>query len=247
MTEGGRLRGRRILITGAASGIGRATSVLFAQEGAQVALLDRQADALEQVADELGGTALVTDLADIDATSAAVEAAAAALGGLDGVVNVAGIGVNGPLSDLDPGLWAKILSINLTAPYVICRTALPYLEQVEGSSIVNVSSGVALLPKGAHSGYAASKGGLVSFSKSLAFELAPKIRVNVVCPGMVVTGMSAQVHRTEVEHQRSVAGYAMGRPGQADELANAILFLISHESSFVTGVTLAVDGGRTFH
>ncbi|EQA96604.1 NAD(P)-dependent dehydrogenase (short-subunit alcohol dehydrogenase family) [Sphingobium wenxiniae] len=250
MTAGARLRGRRIIITGAASGIGRATARLFSQEGAALALVDLQKDSLEEIAAQTGGQALTVDLSDHEATRAVVAQAAQLLGGLDGVVNCAGISGSCPLADLDQAAWDRMMAINLTAPYVVCRAALPFLQEAAAATIVNVASGQALLPT-AHgiSAYSASKAGLAAFTKALAFELAPRIRANVIAPGIVQTPMVESVlgGYSNPDEAPFVAQYALKRVARPSELADAILFLTSGESSFVTGALLAVDGGRTFH
>lgn len=246
-TERGRLAGRKLLVTGGGSGIGAATSRLFAAEGGAVAVLDRNGEAAARVAAECGGTALACDVGDGAAVSAAVAAAAQAMGGLDGIANVAGVAVAKPFAETDPETWAMALNVNLTGPYLICRAALPFLERGAPSTIVNIATGAALQPLANRSAYAASKGGLVAFSKVLAMELAPKIRVNVVCPGGVDTPMVRSEFKTEEAMARVTARYALQRLAQAGEIAAAILFLTSAEASYVTGATLAVDGGRTFH
>ena len=244
----GRLTGRRIIITGGASGIGRATAILFAQEGAAVAVLDRS-DATA-VADQIGGTAVSVDVADPDSVTAAVGQAAAAMGGLDGVVNAAGIFSAAGLPDTSPALFARTLAVNLTGTFLVIQAAAPLLLAAGQGTIVNIGSGVGLLPTGPGStAYVASKGGVIAMTKALAQELAPTVRVNVVCPGAVETSMTASFIRNaagEVD-PAIVRRYALRRPGEPEELAAAILFLTSYESSFVTGIALPVDGGRTFH
>lgn len=244
------LEGRRILVTGAASGIGRAVARMFAQEGARLAVLDRQAAALGLVAEDACATSLTVDLAQTDLLPAIVERAATAMGGLDGVVNAAGIGHFAPIRELSHADWALSIAINLTAPYAICRAAAPHLRAALGSTVVNIASGAALLPDNPNAtAYAASKGGLISFTKALASELAPIVRVNSVCPGLTDTPMVARLSAGANTLSSSPAAqrYALKRPAQPEEIAAAILFLTGPASSFVTGSTLVVDGGRIFH
>jgi len=247
MPQDGRLAGRRVIATGAASGIGRAAARLFAAEGAQLALLDRNAEGLAEIAAETGALAIPCDVTDEAAVRAAVAQAAEALGGLDGVCNVAGGAIPARLADTTLSDWNAVLTLNLTGPMLICREALAHLEQAARPSIVNVSSGSALLPVGMALGsYVASKAGLIALSKALASELSPKVRVNVVCPGAVDTPILPDVLRGPAnDPERSP--YALRRVADPEEIAAALLFLLSDEASYVTGATLAVDGGRTFH
>jgi NAD(P)-dependent dehydrogenase (short-subunit alcohol dehydrogenase family) len=237
----GRLQGRRILITGAASGIGRRTAELFAAEGAALTVLDCDRKRLAEVARETGGLAVEADVTQEAQVARAVEEAAAAMGGIDGVVNAAGIVISGSVLDLAVADWKLVLDVNLTGTYIVVRCCLPRLKQAPFATIVNIASGQGLLPNAPNmTAYAASKGGVVNLTRALAAELAPSIRVNSVCPGMVDTPMTAGL-------QRDVERYALRRIAEPLEIAGAILFLTSTESSFVTGAALAVDGGRTFH
>jgi NAD(P)-dependent dehydrogenase (short-subunit alcohol dehydrogenase family) len=236
-----RLERRRILVTGAAAGIGRAVAHLFAREGAALALLDRDADGLAITAAETGSTALPLDITDDEGVASAADRAASALGGIDGVVNCAGIMHRGMVADVSVEQWRRVLDVNLTGTYLVSRACLPWLQQAAGSTIVNLASGQGLLPNApGYSAYAASKGGVVTLTRALAAELAPRVRVNSVCPGMVDTAM-ADGHRDNAVH------YALKRLGTPEEIASVILFLTSDESSYVTGAALAADGGRTFH
>lgn len=252
-----RLAGRRVLITGAASGIGRATAELFAKEGAALALVDRDGAGVEAVRNACHGeagryVALVADVAEPSAVEAAVAEAARALGGLDGVVNSAGVDLLAPLGETGPADWARVLAVNLTGPYLVCRAALPLLRAAGGGTIVNVASGAALSPLPNRTAYCASKAGLVMFGKALAIEAAADhVRVNAVCPGIVDTPMFRASFEgaadPAAEFERIRARYALRRVAEPIEIARAILYLTSAESSFVTGAALAVDGGRTFH
>jgi len=237
----GRLRGRRIVITGAASGIGRATAQLFAAEGAALTLLDRDATGLAEIARETRAHVFQVDVADEESVARAVEQGAAAMGGIDGVVNSAGIQVRGTVQDVSVAEWRRSLDINLTGAYIVVRSCLPWLKQAPSATIVNLASGQALLANAPlRTAYAASKGGVLNLTRALAAELAPTIRANSVCPGMVDTPMAQGV-------QGNVGNYALKRLAQPLEIAQAILFLTSSDSSFVTGAALAVDGGRSFH
>jgi NAD(P)-dependent dehydrogenase (short-subunit alcohol dehydrogenase family) len=238
-----RLADRKILITGGASGIGQATALLFRREGAQVAVLDRPTSAAD-------GIFVPVDVADPSSVQHAVGAARAAMGGLDGVVNAAGIFSSAGLAETTPELFSQTLAVNLTGTFLIVQAAAPMLLQAGAGTIVNIGSGVGLLPTGPGStAYVASKGGVIAMSKALAMELAPTVRVNVVCPGAVETPMTAGFLRNAAgEAEPSIVNrYALRRPASPEEIAAAILFLTSAESAFVTGVTLPVDGGRTYH
>jgi len=237
----GRLRDRRILITGAASGIGRQTAALFAAEGGALALLDRDAAGLEEVARATRGTAVAADVTQEAAVAEAVAQAAAAMGGIDGVVNAAGIVLHGSVLEVEIAAWRRIIEVNLTGTYIVVRCCLPWLAKATAATIVNIASGQGLVPNAPKmTAYAASKGGVVNLTRALAAELAPAIRVNSVCPGMVDTPMTRGLPRQPDR-------YALRRIADPREIAQAILFLTGAESSFVTGAALAVDGGRTFH
>jgi NAD(P)-dependent dehydrogenase (short-subunit alcohol dehydrogenase family) len=236
-----RLQGRRIVITGAASGIGQRTAELFAAEGAALTLLDCDRKRLASVARETGGTAVEADVTQEPSVTHAVEQGAGTMGGIDGVVNAAGIVIHGSVLDVGLADWKLVLDVNLTGTYIVVRCCLPWLSKAPFATIVNIASGQGLLPNNpGMTAYAASKGGVVNLTRALAAELAPSIRVNSVCPGMVDTPMTAGL-------ERDLDRYALGRIAEPLEIAQAILFLTCTESSFVTGAALAIDGGRTFH
>jgi NAD(P)-dependent dehydrogenase (short-subunit alcohol dehydrogenase family) len=239
-----RLQGRKILITGGASGIGQATAALFLREGAKVAILDRASRGQDEVF-------VAVDVADPASVQQAVRTAEAALGGLDGVVNAAGIFSAAGLADTTAAQFSQMLAVNLMGTFLVVQAAAPILlASGQAATIVNLGSGVGITPTGPGStAYVASKGGVIAMTKALAMELAPSVRVNVVCPGMVETPMTQGFVRNAAgEVDPALASrYALRRPAAPEEIAAAILFLTSAESSFVTGIALPVDGGRTFH
>ena len=240
----GRLIGRRIIVTGAAAGIGRAIAECFAAEGASLALLDYDADGLAG----LKGKAIAVDVADEHSVITGVGEAADALEGLDGVVNAAGIFPLARVAETSVDMWQKTLLVNLTGPFLICRAAFPYLQAEDRATIVNLGSASAILPFPELGAYVASKGGLATFTKVLASEWAPKIRANLLCPGMTRTRMVTDWYPDGSELERKAAAiYPLQRIAEPEEVAAAALFLTSDESSFVTGSTMTVDGGRTFH
>lgn len=237
----GRLKGRRIVITGAASGIGRATAHLFSQEGAALALLDRDQGGLAKTAGQTRAHCFAVDITDEEAVARTIDEAGQALGGIDGVVNAAGIMLTGKLDELPVASWRRTLDVNLTGTYLVVRSCLRWMSQAPNATVVNIASAAGLLPNAPGlTAYAASKGAVINLTRALAAELAPAIRVNSVCPGMVNTPMAEGF-------RANVGNYALKRLAEPDEIARAILFLTSGDSSYVTGTTLAADGGRSFH
>ncbi len=240
------LRGRRLLITGAASGIGAATARRAISMGAVVALVDRDADGLRSVAGECSAPWFQLDVRDADRVAIVIDAAADALGGLDGVVNAAGVSTIAPFEETNLDLLQFALDVNLIGPMLVCQAALPHLRNGTDATIVTVSSAAALQPLANRAAYAASKSAVLAMSKVMAVEFAPDIRVNVVTPGAIDTPMVRNSFSGDAL-DRVTARYALGRLGTAEEVAAAIIFLSSTESSYMTGATLSIDGGRTFY
>lgn len=237
----GRLEGRRIVITGAASGIGRATAERFLAEGATVALLDRNSDTLHALFCQENAHCFAVDITDEDAVALVTEQAAQKMGGIDGVVNAAGIMAKGSILDVPANEWRKQIEVNLVGTYIVSRNCLRWMTDDAPATIVNIASAAGLLPNAPGlTAYAASKGGVINLTRCMAAELAPRIRVNSVCPGMVDTPMADG-------YRANVGNYALKRLADPEEICAAILFLTSSESSYVTGAALAVDGGRSFH
>ncbi|WP_113912956.1 SDR family NAD(P)-dependent oxidoreductase [Roseovarius dicentrarchi] len=238
----GRLEGRRILIAGSASGIGRETLRLFRAQGANVAALDLRVDDTEQ--------GFAADITDGAACRAAVEAATRAMGGLDGMVNCVGIDLEAPIGDMTDADWDRVIAVNLTGAMILCRAVLPAMRAAGGGTIVNMSSAAGLSPLSHRSAYCTSKAGLNMFGKCLAMELGPEnIRVNTA--GAVDTPLfrSSYEDFQNAEERLSAirARYAMRRVAEPCEIASAALYLTEAGSSYVTGAALAVDGGRSFH
>jgi NAD(P)-dependent dehydrogenase (short-subunit alcohol dehydrogenase family) len=247
-TQGaGRLAGRRILITGGGTGIGAATALRFAKEGARVAVLGLDLQGVADLPKAALAHAAVVDLRDPDALWAAVDESARRLGGLDGLVCNAGVGPSKPFAETTLDDWRNAIDGNATVTFMTCHAALPHLERCEQATIVNVGSAVGVQPLKGRSAYAASKAAVHAFTKVLAMELAPRIRCNVIAPGAVDTALSRGVMTSPDAVKLVASRYALQRLGEAHEIAEAILFLTSFESSFVTGATLSVDGGRTYY
>ena len=242
----GRLKGRRIVVTGAGSGIGAATAQLFIAEGAKVAAIDRNEEGILQWFKAGDGIALKADISDEASVNDAIKRAAEALGGIDGLINAAGVSNTDLMRDVNIEDWRRIIDINLTGSFIVGRACLPWLEQVQNSTIVNFSSGQGLQPFVRRGAYAASKAGVISLSKTMAMEWAP-IRVNTICPGAVDTPMVRSGYSEEILRTQVGPRYALGRVAEAIEMARAALYLTSSEASFVSGIVLAVDGGRSYH
>lgn len=248
----GRMAGRHVLVTGAAAGIGEAIAELLVRESAKVAALDLNAEGAGTVAQRIGSVAVGFDLSKLDQIDAMVNDVAEKLGGLDGIVNCAAYAAGGPLEDMTQEILAVFTSVNLVAPMLICRAALPHMAKNKDASVVNIASGQGILPNAPNNtAYCATKGGLIAFSKAMAAEFATRgIRVNAVAPGATDTAMTKvflDQYRNDLSKAPFLQQYAMKRAAEPIEIANAVLFLLSSEASFITGSALAVDGGRCFH
>ncbi len=239
----GKLEGRRILITGAASGMGLAIARMFAGEGAQLALLDLNEAGAQVAAQELGAAGYGCDVAGRASVNAVVSRAASELGGIDGLINAAGVLTIKPFADFDPADWDRMLAINLTGPFNVVHAALPFLQAAPRATIVNIASTSALMPMAGTTGYSASKAGLAMFTKCLAFDLGPAIRANTICPGVIATEMTRYLWENPEHSARASERVALKRLGQPDDVARAALFLSCEDSGFTTGTELPVDGG----
>ena len=239
----GKLSGRRILITGAASGMGAGIARLFASEGAALALLDRNGDGVMAVAAELGQPGWACDVADRAGVNAIVAEAGARLGGLDGLVNAAGILDITPFVDLDPDSWDRMFAVNVTGPFNVVKAALALLGKADMATIVNIASVSALMPMPGTAGYSSSKAALAMFTKSIAMDLGPRIRANSICPGVIKTEMTRYLWENAEHTERAADRVALKRLGEVDDVARAALFFSCEDSGFTTGTELPVDGG----
>ncbi|HEY1427800.1 MAG TPA: SDR family NAD(P)-dependent oxidoreductase [Caulobacteraceae bacterium] len=243
------VEGLVVLVTGAASGMGRATAAVFAREGARVAVTDVRAEDAEAVADEIraeghDARAWALDVGDADAIARIVPQIAEALGGLDCIVNNAGVTGGAPIDAANyEAVWERAVPILLTAHPRIIRAALPYLRRSKSPRIVNIASTEALGATARDSVYAAAKAGVTGLTRALAVELGKEgITVNCICPGPINTGMTqaiADADKATFAARRT----AMRRYGEPEEVAHMTLSLCLPAASYITGATIPVDGG----
>ena len=240
-------------MTGASSGIGLATALRFGRSGASVLAVGRVEEKLRKVAEEIraSGAAAAVCAADVtraDSVDPIIRAAIEELGGVTTLVNAAGIIGSGTVESTSDEQWDEMMAINVTAPFRLMRAAVPHLPESVGS-IVNVSSVTGIRAFPGVLAYCVSKSALDQLTRCAALELAPRrIRVNAVNPGVVVTnlhrrsGMPEEAYRAFLERSRET--HPLGRPGDASEVADLIFFLASEAAAWITGETIAVDGGR---
>jgi len=239
----GLLDGVKAGITGGGSGIGEATCRWFGAEGARVAVLDRDEASAQRVADEVDGVAIVVDVASGSAVGEAMTLADAELGGLNALVNNAGVGNVKPLHDYTDDEWDRLVDVNQRGVFNGMRAAAPLIKAAGGGSIVNVASVSGMRPTRGESPYAAAKAATIALSKSGALEYGPDIRVNTVSPGFIKTPLNAFAVDDDEIRAELEAGTPLGRVGTAVEVASVIGFLCSPMASYVTGINLVIDGG----
>ncbi len=244
--------GKVLFATGGGSGIAAATARRFTAGGGRVAVVDLVADRAEAVAAELDGAiGLAADVADEGSVQAAVETARAELGRIDCLLNAAGHAEFGPIGEWPIERWNRMFAAHAGGTFLVCKYAAPIIQDGGGGSIVNIASTAALTANQHNAPYGAAKGAIISFSRQLARELAPEVRVNVVAPGRVRTGMTEPLMEQrgggDVEAGAKVFGQGnlQQRVGEPDEIAAPICFLLSDDASFVTGTLLVADGGET--
>ena len=245
-----RFTGKVALVTGAGSGIGRATALRLASEGARVALADINeqslADTREALPARSDAICVVTDVRDSASCSAAVDACISSFGQLDILCNIAGIALCQHLTDISDEQWQRVMDINLNGVFFMCRSAIPALVESKGC-IVNMSSSAGLEGQVYNSAYCASKAGVLMFTKALAIEFSKQeVRVNAVCPGMVKTPLTENFAMPDnADMQLMGKLFPLLEGAEPEEIAAAVAYLASAEARFVTGAALPIDGAQT--
>lgn len=243
-----KLEGKVAIITGATAGIGRACALLFAKEGAKVVAAGRSVDKGNSLVEEIkadGGEAIYvpTDMTSEEAMDNLINAAIEAYGKIDILYNNAGIAFSAPLMQYPQDKFDEVLNMDLRSPYIMCKKTLPYLIETKGC-ILNTSSISGL--KAQHNGYAynAAKTALIRITEILALEFAPQgVRCNAICPGVTLTDILSTVDPAQLKQLE--AAIPMGRLGMPEEIAKASVFMVSDDSSYMTGQAIAIDGGYT--
>ena len=245
-----RLQGKVALVTGGGSGIGESTSILLGREKAKVAVADIQGESAEVTAEAInkaGGAAIalqtdVTQAADVEKM---VKTTVKIYGKLDILINNAGMGATGDVVELSEADWQRVMDVNLKGIFLGCKYAIPEMIKAGGGSIINIASMWAFVGGSVSCVYPASKAGILALSKSTALKYAPfNIRVNCVCPGHVETPLATSLKDPEFR-KAVVKKYPLGRLGRPLDVAYAVRFLASDESSFITGTEIVIDGGYT--
>jgi NAD(P)-dependent dehydrogenase (short-subunit alcohol dehydrogenase family) len=240
------LNTKRVLITGGASGIGAATAARFIEEGSRVAIIDRDLAGCERARQDMPGLAAVVpaDVADHQQVVNAFAAIIRDLGGLDVVINNAGISIRHDFLDITPEEWNKVLGVNLTGVFHVAQAAARYMMEHDGGVILNMASTNGIVGHHYYADYNATKAGVIELTRSMALELAPRVRVNAVAPGYVLTPMQRAEYTDEMLEavNRKIP---LGRHAQPEEIAALFAFLASDDAAYLTGQVYVIDGGET--
>jgi NAD(P)-dependent dehydrogenase (short-subunit alcohol dehydrogenase family) len=245
-----RLKGKIGIVTGAGSGIGRACAINLAREGAQVALVGRRKDRVEEVAHEIGdfAFAIPADVCKTSDISTLVDQTVNRFGGLNFLLNNAGVLQVGNAEQITEDQWDRTFNVNVRAVWLLSRAVLPHMRKAGGGSIMNVASTLGLVGARNRAAYAPSKGAVVQLTKSMAIDHGHEnIRVNAICPSFVDTELTAgilgQTANPAAVREERTASHPIGRLGRPEDIAGLVVYLASNESSWVTGAILPVDGG----
>jgi NAD(P)-dependent dehydrogenase (short-subunit alcohol dehydrogenase family) len=239
------LKGKRVLITGGAGGIGTATAARFLDEGSRVVALDRDEAALRCIEREmpaLSGT-IVADVSDAEAVAWAFAELDGLLGGLDVLINNAGISIRHRFVDISPQEWRQVMAVNLDGVFFVAQQAARRMLAGDGGVILNMGSTNGLMGYPYYADYNASKAGVIELTRSLALELAPTVRVNCVCPGYILTPMQEAEYTPEMR-RAFAAKVPLGRLGRPEDVAALFAFLASDDAAFITGHYFVIDGGE---
>lgn len=239
------LKGRRILITGGAGGIGRATAVRFLEEGAFVAVLDRDDRACRELEKELPNLDgyIVADVSNPEDVAQAFEELDELFGGPDVLINNAGISLRHAFLDLSPEDWRRVIDTNLTGAFQVAQQAARRMLEAGGGIILNMGSTNGLMGYPYYADYNASKAGVIELTRSMALELAPSIRVNCVCPGFILTPMQEAEYTAEMQ-SAFASKVPLQRLGRPEDVAALFAFLASDDAAFITGQAFVIDGGE---
>jgi len=239
------LKGKRVLVTGGASGIGAATAARFLEEGAQVCILDRDAPARDRIAKELPRltAAIAGDVSNLaDVTSAFLEGVRV-MGSVDVVVNNAGISIRHRFLDITPEEWNRVMSVNLTGVFYVAQTAARHMFERGSGVILNMASTNGMVGQPLYADYNATKAGVIELTRTMAIELAPKVRVNAVAPGHVLTPMQ-RAEYTDAMLEEVNRKIPLRRHARPEEIAALFAFLASDDAAYITGHVYTIDGGE---
>lgn len=240
------LAGKNVVVTGGASGIGQATAARFLEEDCAVCVLDRSAEAMERVADELPGLSAVigADVSNLEHVQAAMGKAIDRMGSVDVVINNAGISIRHDFLDITPTEWDEVLGVNLTGAFYVAQTSARHMVDRGSGVILNTASTGGSTGYPHYADYCASKGGVIALTQTMALELAPVVRVNAVSPGYVLTPMQ-RAEYSDVMLDAVNRKIPFGRHGKPEEVAALFAFLASDDAGFTTGHVYVMDGGET--
>jgi NAD(P)-dependent dehydrogenase (short-subunit alcohol dehydrogenase family) len=239
------LEGKRVLITGGAGGIGRATAIRFLEEGARVVVLDRDDAALRQMDAELPAlhATLRADVSDPEDLARAFKELDEQAGGLDILINNAGISIRHSFTDITPQEWRQVIDVNLNGVFFVAQQAARRMLAGEGGVILNMGSTNGLMGYPYYADYNASKAGVIELTRSMALELAPTVRVNAICPGWILTPMQKAEYTPEMR-RAFAAKLPLNRLGRPEDVAALFAFLASDDATFITGQCFVIDGGE---